>query len=99
MINYGAFQTCVCQRMANVCELCDGVNGFRGQGKVVRFSIRPGENVDALVIDCCVLADNQPKCDGLFVFTSQSKSTLALAELKGREMTTAFEQLAFVKHK
>ena len=97
MINYGAYQACVCQRVANVYELCDGVNGFSEQGKKIRFTTRPGESVDALVIDDCVLTDNQPKCDGLFVFTSPSKNALALVELKGSDIAKAFAQLSFVK--
>lgn len=97
MINYGIFQSCVCQRMPNTHVLCEGVNGFSEQGKKVRFSTKSGEQVDALVIDGCVLSDNQPKCDGLFVFTSPSKNILALVELKGTDIVRAFTQLAFVK--
>ncbi|MBD3768387.1 MAG: hypothetical protein IE928_10670, partial [Gammaproteobacteria bacterium] len=89
MINYGAYQACVCQRMANVYELCDGDDGFSEQGKKLRFTTRPGESVDALVIDGCVFTDNQPKCDGLFVFTSPSKNALALVELKGSDIAKA----------
>lgn len=97
MINYSNFQCCVCHRMMNTHPLCDGFNGFSEQGKKVRFSTRPGENVDALVVDGCVLTDSQLKCDGLLVWSSQSKALLALVELKGTDMAKAFAQLAFVK--
>jgi len=88
---------CVCTRMKNDQDMCDGQWTFSEKGVKVRFRPRSKDEVLALVLDGCVLTDNNPKCDGLFVFRSGAKKALLLVELKGSaNIPHAFEQLAYV---
>ncbi|GKT12709.1 MAG: hypothetical protein ISEC1_P1689 [Thiomicrorhabdus sp.] len=101
MVDIEPFNHCICLRMVNHQSLCDGKHGFSEQGKKVRFSTRSGESLMTVVMDGCILTDQQLKCDGLFFFQSSSKNLVCLVELKGaNHIAHAFEQLAFVqKHR
>jgi len=97
-IDVHPYDRCVCTKMKNDQDLCDGQWTFSEKGTKVCFRPRSGDEVLALVLDGCVLRDNNPKCDGLFVFRSGSKKALFLVELKGAaNIPHAFEQLAYVK--
>ncbi|MBK1640631.1 hypothetical protein CKO12_01800 [Chromatium okenii] len=91
------FEHCVCRKMDNCHQLCAGAFMLAERGKKVKFSVRAGEQVKAIVIDGCVCNDNDKKCDGLFLFLSHQRSAAFLVELKGGDLSHAFEQLRFTK--
>ncbi len=94
-----AYPQCVCKRMpAQNPALCSGPFTFAEKGKKVRLTPGPDEQVLALVLDGCVLTDNQPKCDGLFLWCGRGKGAAILIELKGTDLGKGFEQLAYVLH-
>ena len=97
-MNLAPFEQCVCRRMGGTLSLCVGANQFSENGIKVRHTTRSGENVVGLVLDGCVFTDNQTKCDGLFVFETQNNNVLSLVELKGTDITHAFEQIDHVKN-
>ena len=84
--------------MANPHTLCMSDNGFTEKGISVKLNPKKGETVAALVVDGCIITDNNTKCDGLFVLVSPSKCVMALVELKGRDILHALEQLAYVRN-
>jgi hypothetical protein len=97
MIKIGKYQTCVCRGRSNPDKLCDGVYTFEEKGKKVTLEPKAGEEALAVVIDGCVCADNDTKCDGMFLYRRSSKRWIILVELKGTDLEHAFEQLAYTK--
>ncbi|GAA5171544.1 MULTISPECIES: hypothetical protein [Halomonadaceae] len=97
-MNLGKYQDCVCRRMGNTQALCRGELTLGEQGKRIRLTPKAGEQAVAVVLDGCVLRDNQPKCDGLFLWQGNQSNAAVLVELKGAgDIPHAFEQLAYVK--
>ena len=98
-MNLSPFEHCLCQRMASANPaLCEDQFTFSEKGKKVRLRPRKGEWVVAVALDGCVFMDNNPRCDGLFLFCRRSHPVALLVELKGMDITRAFEQLAYVTH-
>ena len=98
-MNLGEYQNCVCQKMGNTQAQCLGELTLGEQGKQIRLTPKAGERAVAVVLDGCVLRDNQPKCDGLFLWQGNQRHAAVLVELKGAgDIPHAFEQLAYVKH-
>lgn len=98
MIDVMPYDECVCRRMGNAHGLCEAELTFSEKGKKVRLSIRPSEEVKAVVLDDCVFRDNKLKCDGLFLYRSDTKKAALLVELKGAgDIPHAFAQLAYVR--
>lgn len=98
MINTGNFENCVCQSRGNPHDLCDGPLTFEEKGKKVKLTPKRGEEACAMVIDGCVCNDNEPRCDGLFLFRNNNNRAILLVELKGNHIHHAFEQLAHTKY-
>ncbi|MGM0700851.1 MAG: hypothetical protein ACQEUG_00440 [Pseudomonadota bacterium] len=97
-MNLGEYQGCVCRKMGNAQALCQGELTLGEQGKQVRLTPKAGEWTVAVVLDGCVLHDNQSKCDGLFLWQGNQRHAAVLVELKGAgDIPHAFEQLAYVK--
>lgn len=97
-MNLGEYQDCVCRKTGNTQALCLGELTLREQGKQIRLTPKAGERAAAVVLDGCVLIDNQPKCDGLFLWQGNQRNAAVLVELKGAgDIPHAFEQLAYVK--
>ncbi|WP_280571270.1 hypothetical protein [Chromohalobacter sp. 296-RDG] len=97
-MNLSDYQDCVCRRMGNTQALCRGELTLGEQGKQVRLTPKTGEQAVAVVLDGCVLCDNQLKCDGLFLWQGNQRQAALLVELKGAgDIPHAFEQLAYVQ--
>lgn len=93
-----AFSECLCRRMANTQAVCRNDYTLSESGKSVSLVPRQGEQVTAYALDGCVFNDNQPKCDGLFIFQKANRRAAFLVELKGaHHIAHAFAQLAFVR--
>lgn len=99
VIYLDGFTSCVCSGRAVPNKLCDGELAFEEKGKKVTLSLRSGEEAKALAIDGCVLTDNEPKCDGLFLYRARNnKNFILLVELKGGEIDHAFGQLNYMRN-
>lgn len=100
MIDLTPYAHCVCKRMNNKYDLCDGELGFSEMGKKVKFTVsKPTEEAVAMVLDGCLFKDADLKCDGLFLYRSPNKKAAFLVELKGAgDIAHAFKQLAHVKN-
>ncbi|BBI52340.1 hypothetical protein HORIV_47610 [Vreelandella olivaria] len=93
------YPACTCQRMGNTHALCQGQLTLGEQGKRLHLSLKQGEQALAIVLDGCVMQDNLPKCDGLYLWKSHNRSVAVLVELKGAgDITKAFAQLGYVRH-
>lgn len=98
MIDTSPFQHCECQRMGNQFSLCQSELSLEERGKKVTLSTRTNEQAKVMVLDGCVLTDNNTKCDALYLFKNQSRKVAALVELKGAAaIPHAFEQLAYTR--
>jgi len=94
------YEKCVCKKMGNTFSLCDRELTFIEKGKKIRLIPRKDEEAIALVLDGCVFEDNEPKCDGLFLWKGRSRKCAILVELKGaHHIDWAFEQIAYVRQK
>lgn len=99
-MNIAPYEHCVCRRMGNAHALCADERTFTEEGKKARLVPRQGEQAVAIVLDGCVLQDNQPKCDGLFLWQGRQRKAAILVELKGaHHIPRAFEQLAYVRQR
>lgn len=97
-MNLGDYQHCVCLKMNNTLSLCLDEFTLSERGKQVRLAPRNGETTVAVVLDGCVMQDNQMKCDGLFLWKGRREAAAVLVELKGAgDIRHAFEQLAYTK--
>lgn len=97
-MNIIPYQHCACQHMSNKHSLCAGSLTFREKGKQVRLVPCNHEQAIAVVLDGCVLQDEQSKCDGLFLWHGRNKKVAVLVELKGaNHIAYACEQLAYVQ--
>jgi len=86
--------------MGRTPALCVGQYGFEENG--IRVSCKPkrNEQVFAIQLDGCLLNDNDPKCDGAFIWQAPNRAALLLVELKGAgDIPHAFGQLAYVKNR
>ena len=99
MINLEHYELCVCIANGMPDVLCSSKLSFQENGKKVSLSLRAGEEAKAVVIDQCVCADNDTKCDGLFLCRRNKKHWMILIELKGSDLQHAFEQLAYTRYK
>jgi hypothetical protein len=99
MIDIGRFESCVCTRRGEPDEMCSGPFSFEENGKKVRLQPKGrDEETKAVVLDQCVFRDNNPKCDGMFLFRRQHRYWMILVELKGTNIEHAAGQLAATKH-
>jgi hypothetical protein len=99
MIDIGRFESCVCTRRGQPDEMCSGPFSFEEKGEKVRLQPQGrDEEAKAVVLDQCVFRDNNPRCDGLFLFRRQHRYWMILVELKGTHLDDAVRQLAATKH-
>lgn len=95
---------CVCSKIHDSPRICWEDDGFQEKDNQVKLRARSGETVKAVVVDGCLLTDEQTKkCDGLFILidkkekNKRKKIYIVLVELKGTNIDVAFDQLASVK--
>lgn len=97
-ISVASYAHCVCRRRGVPHPLCDDELAFEENGKKIRLTLRSDEEGVALVLDGCVFRDDEPKCDGLFLWKKgRSKKCAILVELKGTDIERAFEQIMYVR--
>jgi hypothetical protein len=100
MIDLEDKEDCKCKKVDNSQPECKNQYTISEKGKSVSLIPKSSqEKVLALVIDQCVIKDNQTKCDALFLFHSNSKKISFLTELKGAgDIPKAFYQLSYTKN-
>lgn len=97
-ISVAGYERCVCCGRRRPHCLCDGELAFEENGKKIRLTLRSDEEGVALVLDGCVFRDDEPKCDGLFLWKKgTSKKYAILVELKVVDIEQAFKQIAYVR--
>ena len=94
MIELEVFNDCVCQSNKNPVDLCAGILTMQEKGKSVKLTPKNGEEAIALVLDGCIIKNNRPSCDGLFLLKAPHKKWMIPVELKGTHFYDAFQQLA-----
>jgi len=95
MIDLNPWQACVCKKFDNLPKQCQGEYTISEQGKSIRLIPRSGEHALAIVLDGCVMKDNDPKCDALFLYMSRTRKYSFLVEIKGAgDIRKAFHQLS-----
>lgn len=89
---------CICQRYENTQEACINEYTIMEQGKSVTLEPKNGEQVTAIIIDGCLITDNDPKCDALFLYDKGNRKFSFLVELKGAgDLPRAFKQLSYTR--
>jgi len=101
MIDLGNQKHCICKKHNNRQDECLNEYTIREKGKTVKLKVKNNdESCCAIVIDQCVIIDNNTKCDALFLFHSMTKKVSFLTELKGAgDIPKAFRQLSYTKNK
>ena len=90
---------CICQKYKNSQNECIDEYTIREKGKSVELKPKNSdEKVIAIIIDQCLIKDNNTKCDALFLFNSNNKKVSFLTELKGAgDIEKAFFQLSYTQ--
>ena len=102
MIDTAPYQQCECRRRASgkLHSLCDSELSLEENGKKVTLNLHSGEEAKAVVLDGCVFADSEMRCDAVYLFKGNNRKVAALVELKGASgIAHAFEQLAYTKNR
>lgn len=99
MIDLEDKNNCKCQKYNNTQSECINEYTISEKGKSIQLIPKSSnEQVSAIVIDQCVIKDNQTKCDALFLFQSNHKKVSFLTELKGAgDIPKAFFQLTYTR--
>lgn len=99
MIDLEEKNHCICQKYSNTQEECINEYTIREQGKSVKLQPKNStESVIAIIIDKCIVTDNNTKCDALFLYENNNNKYSVLVELKGAaEIPKAFFQLDYTR--
>lgn len=84
MIDLGDKSHCICQRFHNAQAMCVNEHTIREKGKSVKLTPAIGEQAMAIIMDGCMIQDNEPKCDALFLYQGTTKKYSFLVEIKGK---------------
>lgn len=100
MIDLEEKSTCVCKKYNSYPKECINEYEISEKGKSVKLVPKnSSEKAMAIIIDQCIIIDNDTKCDALFLYNSDSKKVSFLVELKGAgEIEKAFHQLSYTKN-
>jgi len=92
-------EECICKKYSNTINECIDILTIRDSGKQIKLTTKPNDKAIAIVIDKCLITDENTKCDAMFLFQSSTKKVSFLIELKGfGEIEKAFKQLSFTKN-
>ena len=72
MIDLGVNNSCICKKYQNTQDECINEFTIREHGKSVKLEPKVGEDVMTIIVDKCLITDNNTKCDALF--TRQRKN-------------------------
>ena len=99
MIDLGVHNNCICKKYSNTQDECINEFTIREQGKTVKLEPKnSSDKVAAIIIDKCLIKDNNPKCDALFLYQQGSNKYSFLVELKGAgDIPKAFFQLDYTR--
>ncbi|MBE9561313.1 MAG: hypothetical protein IMF12_00435 [Proteobacteria bacterium] len=91
---------CVCKKMGNIRKECRNEYTIGEQGKYIKLERKnTRESVLAIVIDGCIIKDNESKCDALFLYKKETDKYSFLVELKGAgDIEKAFRQLSYTRN-
>jgi len=100
MIDLEDKKHCMCKKYNNSQSECLNEYTISEKGKTVKLEVKhKDETCSAIVIDQCIITDNNTKCDALFLFNSVTKKVSFLTELKGAgDIPKAFRQLSYTKN-
>lgn len=101
MIDLEEKSNCICKKYNSCPDECIDQFTISEEGKSIKLVPKSStEKSIAIVLDQCIIKDNDTKCDALFLYNSQSKKVSFLVELKGAgEIEKAFYQLSYTKDK
>jgi len=92
-------QDCICRRYQNRTKGCINEFSIEDSGKKIQLTKRAEDDVLAIILDGCLMTDNNTKCDALFLFQNLNKKISFLIELKGfGDIEKAFMQLEYTKN-
>jgi predicted nucleic acid-binding Zn finger protein len=94
---------CICPKIkiSNTPKECKDQYTISEQGKSITLKPKNNqEKVMVIVIDECIISDNNTKCDALYLYKKSNKKYSFLVELKGAgDIKKAFKQLSYTKYK
>lgn len=100
MIDLGEKNCCKCQRFNNSSKMCINQYTITENGKTVKLVPGSNEESQAVILDKCLICDNDPKCDAMFLYKSRRGKYSFLVELKGStDIERAFFQLSYTRDK
>jgi len=98
-MNLSQYDDCICKKYNNTLDECKSQYMIGEQGKFVKLEPKSNEKVVVMIIDGCIISDNDTKCDALFLYEKPTKKYSFLVELKGAsEIEKAFKQLSYTKY-
>lgn len=98
MIDLGEKDCCKCQQFNNSNKMCVNQYTITENGKTVKLVPGKKEQSQAIILDKCIICDNEPKCDALFLYKSRRSKYSFLVELKGStDIEKAFYQLSYTR--
>lgn len=91
---------CICLDYNSIPKECVNRYTISEKGKSVKLQTKNSdEDVCVIILDQCMITDNNTKCDAIFLYKKgNSKKISFLVELKGAgDIEKAFEQLSYTK--
>jgi len=92
---------CICQKNNSVPKECINETTIEDSKKRVKISLKNNsEKAIVVILDNCLITDNNTKCDALFLYQTKNRKMACLVELKGfGEIEKAFKQLYYTKQR
>ncbi len=100
MIDLGDKSHCICKKRNNTQNECIDEYTIREKGKSVKLTPKnSSENVMVIILDKCIITDNNTKCDAMYLYKTKHNKYSFLVELKGAgDLEKAFYQLSYTKN-
>ncbi len=92
---------CICQKNNSVPKECINETTIEDSKKKVKIDLKNNsEKAIVVILDNCLITDNNTKCDALFLYQTKNRKMACLVELKGfGEIEKAFKQLYYTKQR